>query len=228
MGAPPIHHEPTVNEILLQDQDCEPLFRNSGWLEYFLKSTEFNEKIVREFTHIFSDGEAQVKGLRVVVIEEQIAEREKGKDKQIDTKQKEERSKSRDVTPLVPKKQKVTKTVSPTTTKVVEELTIGSSPAPTQEKSHQKSGRLQRNPRGQGQIEETNVTILIDSTEHGPHSPHQSNVPSSPPKELRRKEEKDKELEKDEEAKKDEEEEKEAEKYEEEEKEEEKDVEGEF
>lgn len=39
-----------------------------------MKLTEFNEEIVREFTSILSDGEAQVKGLRVVVTEEWIAE----------------------------------------------------------------------------------------------------------------------------------------------------------
>lgn len=74
MGGPPVHHEPTVHEILLQDQDCEPVFCNSGWLDYFLKMTEFNKEIARDFTHTFADGEAYVKRLIVVVIEEWIAE----------------------------------------------------------------------------------------------------------------------------------------------------------
>ncbi|XP_059077991.1 uncharacterized protein LOC131876574 [Cryptomeria japonica] len=60
MGGPPICHEPTVHEVLLQDQDCEPIFRNSGWLDYFLKLIEFNKEIVREFTCTLSNGEAQV------------------------------------------------------------------------------------------------------------------------------------------------------------------------
>lgn len=74
MGGPPICHELTDHEILLQDQDCEPVFHNSGWLDYFLKMIEFNEEIAREFTHTFLDGEGQVKGLRFVVIEEWITE----------------------------------------------------------------------------------------------------------------------------------------------------------
>lgn len=58
MGGPPIRHELTVHEVLLQDQDCEPIFYNTGWLDYFLKLTEFNEEIAREFTHTLSNGEA--------------------------------------------------------------------------------------------------------------------------------------------------------------------------
>lgn len=74
MGGPPIRHEPIVHGVLLQDQDCEPVFRNSGWMDYFLKFTEFNEEIVRQFTHTVSNGEAHVKGLRVVATEERIVE----------------------------------------------------------------------------------------------------------------------------------------------------------
>lgn len=69
MGGPPVRHELIVHEVL-QDQDCEPIFRNSGWLDYFLKLMEFNEEIMREFTRTLSNREAQVKGLRVVVTEE--------------------------------------------------------------------------------------------------------------------------------------------------------------
>lgn len=58
MGGPRIRHEPTIHEVLLQDQDCEPVFRNNGWLDYFLKLMEFNEEIVREFTRTLSNGEA--------------------------------------------------------------------------------------------------------------------------------------------------------------------------
>lgn len=74
MGGPPVHHEPIVHDVLLQDQDCEPKFRNSGWLDYFLKLTEFNKEVAREFTHTFFGGEDQVKGLRVVAIKEWIVE----------------------------------------------------------------------------------------------------------------------------------------------------------
>lgn len=74
MGGPLVRHERTVHEVLLQDQDCELIFHNSGWLDYFLKLTKFNEEISRELTYTLSDGEAQLKGLRVVVIEERIAE----------------------------------------------------------------------------------------------------------------------------------------------------------
>lgn len=74
MGGPPVRHEPTVHDILLQDQDCEPKFRYSGWLDYFMKLTDFNEEVAREFTCTFFDGGDQVKGLRGVATEEQIVE----------------------------------------------------------------------------------------------------------------------------------------------------------
>lgn len=71
-----------------------------------------------------------------------VARREKGKGKQIDTEKKEEKSKSGDSTSLVAKKRKVTKMVSLATTKVAEELAIGSSPATTKEKSQRRSDKL--------------------------------------------------------------------------------------
>lgn len=72
MGGLPVLHESTMHYVLLQDQVCKLEFCNSGWLNYFLKLTEYNEDVAREFICTFSDGEAGVKGLRVITIGELI------------------------------------------------------------------------------------------------------------------------------------------------------------
>lgn len=74
MGGDLIRHEPMVHEGLLQDGVCEHYFRNHGWLDYFLKIKDHNEEIAVEFMHSFDEGEATIKGLRVISMEQRIVE----------------------------------------------------------------------------------------------------------------------------------------------------------
>lgn len=74
MGGSLIRNEPTTHTIILQDQICEPKFRQYCWMDYFLKLNGFDNDIALEFSQTFSNGEAMVKGLKVNAIEEHIAE----------------------------------------------------------------------------------------------------------------------------------------------------------
>lgn len=74
MGGDPIHHEPTVHDVLLQDSLYEHYFRRHSWIVYFLKIRDYNEEIASKFMHSFNEGEAIVKGLRVIATKQWIAE----------------------------------------------------------------------------------------------------------------------------------------------------------
>lgn len=69
MGGDPIRHEPIIHDALLQDALCEHYFWLHGWIVYFLKIIDYNEEIASDFMHSFNQGEAIVKGLRVITTE---------------------------------------------------------------------------------------------------------------------------------------------------------------
>ncbi|XP_059075476.1 uncharacterized protein LOC131875382 [Cryptomeria japonica] len=146
---------------------------------------EFNEEIAREFTHTLSNGEAQLKGLRVVVTEERIAE-EKRKEKQVDIEHKEKKSKNENLPPPAAKKRKILKSVPVVTVKVVEELATGSSLSIEKGKSQRSSDRLRKKFKSQDQPTKPNITILIDSPQQKQHSPLHDDIPPSPPNEPQR------------------------------------------
>lgn len=49
MGGSPIKREPTDHTLILQDQDCEPLYKVCGWLDYFLKLHTYGDNVALEF-----------------------------------------------------------------------------------------------------------------------------------------------------------------------------------
>lgn len=59
--------------MLLQDPLCESEQRRCGWIDYFLKVNGFNNDIFMEIPHTFLNGEAMVKGLKVISKKEWIA-----------------------------------------------------------------------------------------------------------------------------------------------------------
>lgn len=74
MGGHLIRHEPIDHSILLQDVLHVPLFRQYGWLDYFLKLRAFNTDIAEEFTRTFHDEEAKVRGITVNASIDRIVE----------------------------------------------------------------------------------------------------------------------------------------------------------
>lgn len=66
MGGAPIHHEPVIHDMLLQDVQCEHYFCMYWWIDYFMKITDFNEEITYEFMCTYNKGEAFIEGLRVI------------------------------------------------------------------------------------------------------------------------------------------------------------------
>lgn len=61
------------HSVLLSDVEAVRRFNACGWLEYFLKLTEFDEEEDTKFIHTFEEGEVAVWGLIVVATEEWIA-----------------------------------------------------------------------------------------------------------------------------------------------------------
>ena len=56
--------------IFLLDVEVGRKFNACGWLGYFLSLTAFDEEVATEFTRMFDKGEASIRGLTVVAIEE--------------------------------------------------------------------------------------------------------------------------------------------------------------
>lgn len=65
MGGDVIRRESLAHKQILEDAMVLPIFTKVGWLDYFLKPTEFDNDIARRFVATLELDEAMVKGLSV-------------------------------------------------------------------------------------------------------------------------------------------------------------------
>ena len=74
MGGLAVHREPENLNAICQDLEVYRIFENSGWIVYFEQLQGFNENDALEFSRNLDGEQSMVRGMRIPVTEEIIAE----------------------------------------------------------------------------------------------------------------------------------------------------------